>query len=400
MELFKAHHQWATRPDDERFWNLEEAKQAMASLRERTAVLQGNMAHLRAEKIGDDIAMVGNRKVPVVLSNWAFTQVAQRAKAPPSYLQSLPTTLAVQNLNYGLSHRYGSDVKEENDVRLMVLQPEDPQNEAPVMRAMSSEMYQHIWNYECFERLQDLEARGWRVPPARPAVPGSSKVRIATEADVLKSKEGGFLSICVGDKIAPAGIYASDHDMFVFMVNEDQPIDAGNGKMLSKGFFLWNGEVPGVSFGITMFLYNHVCGNHIVWGAQDVTEIRFRHVGKEARKRAFGDVQGLALSSESQSVNAIEDRIKAAQEHEYGPDKDKTLQALNALCSLKKIRVLGKKVLEEAWDVAEANESLYGPPTTVWGMVNGLTQLSQEKTAYADDRNEIDRAAGKLLEYF
>ena len=48
-------------------------------------------------------------------------------------------------------------------------------------------------------------------------------IRIATEADVLRGAGFG-LSIRVGDKIAPAGLYASDHDMFVFMVNNDKRI--------------------------------------------------------------------------------------------------------------------------------------------------------------------------------
>ena len=43
--------------------------------------------------------------------------------------------------------------------------------------------------------------------------------------------------------IAPAGIYASDHDMFAFLVNEEYRIDDGSDGGLARGFFVQNSEV-------------------------------------------------------------------------------------------------------------------------------------------------------------
>lgn len=393
MELFNASNQWATRPDDERFWDLEEAKQAMLQLRERTAVMPANMANMRVQVEGTDMQIVGNRGIPATISNFAFGQLCRSIKAPPSYVRTLPPTLAAQNVNHGLKQRY----KQDEDVRSLFLKPKDATQDKPILRAYSSEVYNNIWNFEVFEKLQDLEARGWRTPPARPPWGrSSSKTRIATEADVLSLRDGGFLSVRVGDAIAPAGIYASDHDMFVFMVNENEPIDAGNGKKLSRGFFLWNGEVPGVSFGMTMFLYNHVCGNHIVWGAENVTEIRRTHVGKDTRTKAFAEVKAMAL--QSGNMQAIQNKVKDAQARELGKDKDDVLETINAVVIKKRIGIPAK-TLDAAYDFAEQKEDIYGPPNTLWGMVNALTELNKEKS-YADDRNNADRAAGKLLEYF
>jgi len=43
--------------------------------------------------------------------------------------------------------------------------------------------------------------------------------------------------------ISPAGIYASDHDMFSFLVNEEYRIDDGSDGGLARGFFVQNSEV-------------------------------------------------------------------------------------------------------------------------------------------------------------
>ena len=73
-----------------------------------------------------------------------------------------------------------------------------------------------------------------------------------------------------------AGLYASDRDVFMFLIDEDHPIEVRN-ERLSRGLFIWNSEVGKSSFGLTTFLYRYVCGNHIVWGAENVKEIRIRH---------------------------------------------------------------------------------------------------------------------------
>jgi hypothetical protein len=56
---------------------------------------------------------------------------------------------------------------------------------------------------------------------------------------------------------------------------------------------------------------------------------------------------------------------------------------------------LSRKTLEGGYTaVIEAQD---GPANTVWGMAQGLTRYSQT-LPNADDRTDIDRAAGRLLE--
>lgn len=121
-----------------------------------------------------------------------------------------------------------------------------------VCRAFTSDDYARIWNYELIGRLRDVMGDGWRVPPARPAFINQPGARPATEADVLARKTtGGGLTINMGDMIAPAGLYASDHDCFIFMVNEEQRIDDGSDGGLSRGFFISHSEVGASALKVT-----------------------------------------------------------------------------------------------------------------------------------------------------
>jgi len=126
-----------------------------------------------------------------------------------------------------------------------------------LLRALTSEQYKRIWNWEVVERLLPLQERGWRVPQARPAFPDQPGARPATEADILD--DAGFgLSVKVGDMIAPAGLYASAHDMFAFLINEQKRIKDGTEEGLSRGIFFENSEVGDKALRCTTFLYRHV----------------------------------------------------------------------------------------------------------------------------------------------
>lgn len=85
----------------------------------------------------------------------------------------------------------------------------------------------------------------------------------------------------------PAGLYASDRDMFVFLVSDENPVEIANAR-LGRGFFCWNSETGAPTFGLTTFLYNYVCGNHIVWEAEQVQELRIIH-RNQALKRFYSD---------------------------------------------------------------------------------------------------------------
>lgn len=382
--LHAASRQWASRPADERFWTVQEMLDACRAYRERarTSTVQYNL--LQCEDVAGDLALVGPTGARASLTHYAFGQLSQDVKAPADYLRTLPAPMARDCINLGIR-------KLDDDRQAALLF--DAHGGEFSARCVTSEKYKRIWNHEIVERLIPLQELGWQVPPARPAS-ADVNTRPATEADVLRLSRNNGLAVKVGDQIAPAGLYASDRDMFAFMVNEDARIEDGTDGGLGRGFFVSNSEVGDASLTITRFLYRYVCGNHIVWGAQNVSEIKIRHIG-DANQR-FGrefvaELKNYADASAAEDVN----RITQAKRFIIGDTKD---ELLDKLFGLKRIG-LSRKALESAYKYAELEsaENRTGSPHSAWGFAGGITRLAQEST-YASERTKLDRAAGRVLE--
>jgi hypothetical protein len=191
--------------------------------------------------------------------------------------------------------------------------------------------------------------------------------------------------------IAPAGVYAGDRDLFVFLVHPDRIIDDGD-KGLMRGVFLWNSEVGAGSFKVRTFYLENVCGNHICWGASHVREVKVRH---RDDRILTADREMVAQLREYADAPASvdEDMIRQARFHVLGDDREKTIERVGGIKSLG----LTRKEIEEAFDSAIRWEHVAkSPPTTAWGLVHGLTRLSQREQ-HADQRSRMDRAGGKVL---
>ncbi len=377
--LTTASREWADRPADQRFWTLQDlaSKTKQYAAESKVKNLRLSMCYVAPTDTGD-LQLVGPEGGRASFQHYSFGQFANLCEAPATYLRQLPAPLAAQCLNNGLANIPGEQ-------KLMF-----HQNGGLHLRCVTSDRYQRIWNYEIAELALLLESQGWQTPPARPSGQPGVPVRQATEKDVLRNSAHPGLGIHVGDDISPAGLYASDHDCFIFQVNESKAVDGGNGESLYRGVFWSNSEVGAARFRATMFLYETVCGNHIVWGAKTLAEVSIRHTG-DAR-RGFVD----AMRTISQRVNraASEDtaRIQAAKTHLLGPSKDKVIDFVYG-----KQFGLSKTECEESYVLADRFADLHGNnPNTAWGFAAGVTRLSQQK--YADQRDRMDRAAGKVLE--
>lgn len=376
--LYEASNQWATRPEDERFETIEAARAVCAAYRDSAAegIVPWNSLTVQPAADCANMELVG-RNATATLTNYAFGQLAQRVGAPPAYLAGLPLTLAAQCIQTGLAQH-----TDATECALLL-----HRNGHLTARALLTTRYERIWDADVFQRLGDLTARGWRVPPARPCRSGQTGSRLATAADVLQQRGtiAAGLAVREGDLIAPAGIYASDRDMFCFMVS-DTVVDETRG--LCRGFFVSNSEVGAGSFKITTFLYDSVCGNHIIWGAQEVKEVRVVHVGANAKSWRI-DLTQLA---DYAGASATADRrlIEASKTFRIAADKDTLLDALFADRSLN----ISRATLEAGYTACVDNRD--GDPLTAWGIVSGLTRHSQT-LAYASARTRLDTAAGRIL---
>lgn len=381
--LYEASNQWASRSSDERYWSLSEMLTAVRHYRDsaREAVIPINSLKLQASGTdGADLELIGKAGTPARLTHWSFGQLCRNVSAPADYLRRLPSSLAATNLNHGLL----ADPRKAN---LLI-----HKNGSLVCRSLTSDSYSRIWDADICNRLLSFSQHGWKVPPARPSRGDDPRARPATAADLLEVRDSG-LSVKLGDMIAPAGLYASDHDMFVFMVNEQNRIKDGSEGGLSRGFFLSNSEVGAAALKVKTFLYRHCCSNHICWGTSNVQEIKIVHRGN-ADERFHRELTVELRKYADGSASETEAQIVQAQRFKLGENKEQVLDVL-----FKHLRGdVSRKVLDASYDQAEmdSNTDRTIDPRTAYGFVQGGTAYSQS-LPFADERNRIDQAMGKVL---
>ena len=310
--LHAAHSQWASRPADERFWNLRDMRMACEVARANSIGVTVPFAdlHVTADVQNKHVMLQGKNGNAARFTHYAFGQLAGSVGAPAGYLRELPAATAASCLNVGLERAARSD-KSNRDFLFH-------RNGGLTLRASLSSRYDRVWDDELCRMLERLD--GWRAPAGR-HVAGPS--RQATAEDILP----GQINIAEGSLIGPAGLYASDHDMFAFLVAPDRVVSDGNGGGLMRGVFVRNSEVGDASLSMTFFLMQAVCGNHIVWNATGVHEINVRHVGSETLRKAFRGFEA-NLRTYHDSASLEENGIKAARSLKLGNSKEEVLDAL------------------------------------------------------------------------
>lgn len=359
--IHSASHQWATRPADERFTSLEQMYDATKAYRDASVEKERNWSDLRVEAQGEDLSLIGKAGVPAKLSHYAFGQLANRIGAPAAYLRELPTTLAAQNLNFGLKERV-------TGVASLLLQ-KAADGMSFVLRAATSDKYERIWDHEVVARLIDLSAR-------ESLIPGRTTMGGAENPDGLDMN---------GE--ASRSLYASDHDMFAFLIGDKQIIDPV-GQSMYRGIIVANSEVGDRSLMVQSFLFRECCWNHNIFGAKNIVEVKLRHVGEIRSKWMTAQAQiRRYLDSDTSLEQAKFSQLRA----QIASTKDEVLDTLFGKRSLG----LSRKALEASFEAVVPEQD--GDPKTVWGFAQGVTRHSQT-LPYADERFAMDRAAGRLMD--
>jgi len=224
--------------------------------------------------------------------------------------------------------------------------------------AFTGPSYGRIWDASVVEFLMEaVDGTCWQVPPALPF--------------------GGSEN---------AGLYASDRDIFAFMVNPEDRIEV-NGAKLGRGFFCWNSETGAATFGLTTFLYNWVCRNHIVWGAEDVCELRIIHRHRAPERLISEAIPLLNRFVESRpAAKSIRETITRAMDTKVGDSLEQVQERY-------KSAPFTRKELSDAWNTGLAEHE---DVTTLWGMIQGLTAVARFHD-HADTRVDLERRAGALL---
>lgn len=360
--LMKAHHQWATRPDDERYTSLDTMLSDMLHKYDLSHMGVSNNRTIAAAPVdtgseGIDrkgLAILVNDQ-PTTPSHWAFGQLCSLVGAPAGYLRTLPSDLVADCVNQSMLSR------KIESVGWLIENGEDH-----VSRALTGPQYGRIWNKDIVRQLIDRFGNGI---DGKFRVPGEFGRRVPVTKDNTT-------------------LYAGDRDMFVFLADEENRIDVPgrrDGMMgsLARGFYVQNSEVGAATLKIGTFLFDYVCSNRIIWGAEDVQEISIRHSAR-APDRWLSEIAPAIQNYAEKSTASITSAIEDARSRRI--DEDQLTQFLEKRFT--KAQAVGIKL---AHDADEGR-----PIETMWDAVVGATAYARN-IKHQDDRVAIERVAGKIL---
>lgn len=350
MELMQAYQQWKDRPEDERFETLSTLKASVEARRNRARQISVKPIDIEPIARDNDRIVLSLSGEPAIPTHWAFGQMAALAQAPAGYIRNLPAPLAVDCLNYGLRQR--------TQDKMMLLLDTKEDGSLTSMRSATSENYGRIWDIEAVGIVEQIVAY--------------------TEGRFFNPKEWSG---------RPSGLYASDRDVFMFMIDGGSMVDGGGERdQMNRGFFVWNSEVGAATFGLSTFLFREVCGNHIVWGAADVKTLKIRHNGLAPQRFAREAMPVLRTYVES-STKSTEDAVRRAKTYLLPNDREQRIEWVTQ-------KGFTKAEASGGIRVAEKEE---GDSRTLWQVVNGLTAYAREY-AFMDTRVALERKASKLMD--
>lgn len=353
--------QWRNRPADQRFETLEALRASVHSRRLRSRSTDIDCERLAVETNSAGRLIVNSEIQPSEPTHWAFGQLATQVKAPAAYLRSLPNDLVVDCLRHGFKNT------DRESVKFMTIASED--GDVNTLQAVTSATYGRIWDADVVDSVaRVVERTGGKFtnPKAYSIDAGTGRIGAPR----------------------PSGLYASDHDCFVFMIDGGSRLDTGPRAKLNRGFIAWNSETGAKTFGLMTFLFNEVCGNHIIWGASEVNKLLIRHTSGGPYRFDAQAAPMLARYAD-ESTKPLEDVVRRAQERLLPAIVD--VDTLSALCG--PVAKFSRAEIKSAIDFAKAEE---GDCRTLWQLVQGFTAYARGFD-FIDSRVDLETRAGKLL---
>lgn len=367
-----ASQQWMSRPDDQRFESLISLDAYCTDLRNRSNSRVLSSRKLEAQPIGDDnkgLVLFDQNADMHDITHYAFGQLASRSGAPAGYLRDLPSPLAADCINYGLKfNRAAEDIGILSTAYDRTSWPRAAPTTPALasLRAVTGPNYGRIWNSTITSALVARFGDG---------ITGDFKVPGEFGKDVKISK-------------ANTTLYASDRDMFVFLADEKRRITVPNRRAgmhgdFARGFIVWNSEVGDATLGFAMFLFDYVCCNRIIWGAQDYNEVRIRHTAA-APDRFIEEISPILEAYSKASDTGIVNCIAAAQEAK-----------IENIDDFLKNRRFTKGQISNVKAAFVTDEQR--PMETVFDVVTGVTAYARA-IPYQDERVRLEREAGRMMD--
>lgn len=348
-----ASNQWATRPADERYETLAALRESVNNRRMRSRSVDVDLPRIVVEDRGETVA-INSAIAPSEPSHWAFSQFAGMLGAPANYLRTLPKPLLVSCLNAGIK------AAPRESVKFMTISNDDGLN---TLQAVTSPTYGRIWDADVVDGVQRIVDRS------------------GGKFHNPRAYQAGSLS----GETRPDGLYASDRDVFCFMIDGGSRLEAGPRAKMNRGFFVWNSEVGARTFGLSTFLFNEVCGNLIVWGATDVNTLLIRHT-RNAPARFDAEAYPALVQHIETAASTEEGILRRAQAFML-PKDDADLMKLVDACRITRAE------LREAKDAAKREE---GQCASLFDLVQGGTAYARGFD-YVESRVEVSKRFSALL---
>jgi hypothetical protein len=363
--------EWFSRPADERYLSLSELFGAVRGRAERSRTRTAESAAIRVEANRDDAErlalMLPGEDIPLAPTHWSFAQLATLVGAPATYLRQLPAPFAGINLQYGLTSHRAELVK--------TLETEDGHVE---LRAVTGPDYGRIYDHELVTAVQRVAGDGigdtrWKVPGMLDWSTGIYNPRVDVTRDTTT-------------------LYASDRDVFLFLVDDLNPIEAGrladgSPDLYFRGFYCWNSEVGAKTLGIASFYLRAVCQNRNLWGVEDFEEITIRHSKFAASRFAHEAAPALSRFANSSPMPFI-NGIKAARERIVARTDEERTEFLRkrGFSKSEAAKVIETVLVEDG-----------RKPESIFDFVQGITAVARNKP-HQDARLDLETRAKKLLD--
>jgi hypothetical protein len=371
QNISRVSSEWFSRPDDERYLSLTELYDAVKSRADRAKARTVESRAVRVEASREDAErlslIIPGQEQPVAPTHWSFGQLCSLVGAPATYMRQLPAPLAGINLQHGLLSHRAELVK--------TLEAEDGRIE---LCAVTGPDYGRIWDHELVAAVMKIAGNGvgdtmWKVPGV---------------LDWATMTHNPFVDVTKDTTT----LYASDRDVFLFLVDDTHPIEAGrlpNGEpdLYFRGFYCWNSEVGSKTLGIASFYLRAVCMNRNLWGVESFEEISIRH-SKFAAQRFAHEAAPALTSFANSSPAPFVAGIKAARERIVArTDEDReTFLRKRGFSKAETGRIIETVLSEEG-----------RPPESIFDFVQGMTAHARTK-AHQDTRLELEAKAKALLE--
>jgi hypothetical protein len=362
--------EWFSRPDDEKFLSLDELYSSVRNRADRARTRIVESRDVRVEASTDNAErlslIVPGEAEPIAPTNWSFGQLSSLVGAPAAYLRGLPAALAGINLQHGLLSHRGEQVK--------LLKTHEGR---PELRAVTGPDYGRIWDHELVAAVMKFAGNGvsdtrWKVP----GVLDWGSMRYNPYVDVTRET---------------TTLYASDRDVFLFLVDDTYPIEAGklpNGEpdLFFRGFYCWNSEVGSKSLGVATFYLRAVCMNRNLWGVENFEEISIRHSKFAANRFAHEAAPALENFADSSAISFIEGIKTARGRIVARTDEDReSFLRKSGFSKTDTAKIIQSVIAEEGH-----------PPASLFDFVQGITAHARAKSNQ-DTRLEIEGKARKLF---